>query len=263
MTNQQVRRRLLTIAIGLIFVSAARADEPAFRIPGVWQRTRQWIFRCHKAKAEGGFISPDLRGPAPGAVQAESLLRARQARDSRLFESFPATSRRCRRPASPCAARIQASASGLPGGANWPAPQVLKADPHDWWSFRPLVRPAIPAPRPVASRPLASWARTPIDAFLLPALHSAASNPRPEADRRTLIRRLSFDLIGLPPEPAAVDAFIASIRRPTSGWWIGCWPRLATASAGPATGWMSCTMPTRTATTKTSLGRTPGPIATT
>jgi Protein of unknown function (DUF1553)/Protein of unknown function (DUF1549) len=89
-------------------------------------------------------------------------------------------------------------------GAKWPDSVVLKNDPLDWWSLRPLKRPTVPLP----ARSIATWTRTPIDAFLLQALAAAGLKPSPEADRRTLIRRLSFDLLGLPPHPDEVDAFV-------------------------------------------------------
>ena len=55
----------------------------------------------------------------------------------------------------------------------------------------------------------AGWIRTPIDAFVLAKLESKGLKPSPQADRRTLIRRLSFDLLGLPPTPEEVAAFVA------------------------------------------------------
>src|SRR5262249_43918461 len=69
------------------------------------------------------------------------------------------------------------------------------------WAFRAPVRPAIPA---VKGR-----ARNPIDAFLLAKLEAVGLSFSAEADRRTLIRRLSFDMIGFPPTPAEVDAFVS------------------------------------------------------
>src|SRR5262249_30660909 len=53
-----------------------------------------------------------------------------------------------------------------------------------------------------------SWVRTPIDAFVLARLEREGLTPSPPADRRTLIRRLGFDLTGLPPSPAEVEQFI-------------------------------------------------------
>jgi hypothetical protein len=55
--------------------------------------------------------------------------------------------------------------------------------------------------------------RTPVDAFVLARLEQQGMRPNPGADRRTLIRRLYFDLLGLPPSPQEIDAFLAD-RRP-------------------------------------------------
>jgi len=79
------------------------------------------------------------------------------------------------------------------------------ADPGDWWSLRPLRRPATPT-TPPARR---AWAINPIDAFILAKLDEHGLEPSPEADRRTLIRRLSFDLTGLPPTPEEVHRFMS------------------------------------------------------
>ncbi len=74
---------------------------------------------------------------------------------------------------------------------------------YDWWSLQP-VEPREP---PVVRD--ASWPRDAIDRFVLAKLEAAGLTPAPPADRRTLIRRLSFDLIGLPPTPDEVAAFVA------------------------------------------------------
>ena len=73
--------------------------------------------------------------------------------------------------------------------------------PH--WSFIPPTRPALPQ---VKNK---GWARTPIDSFVLAEMEKQGLSPAPEADRRTLARRLSLDLTGLPPSPADVEAFVA------------------------------------------------------
>ena len=89
-------------------------------------------------------------------------------------------------------------------GADWPAP-AGGDDRRDWWSLRPLTRPAVPTLGPED----AARVRNPIDAFVLARLREQKLTPSPESDRRTLIRRLSFDLIGLPPTPEEVEAFVA------------------------------------------------------
>jgi hypothetical protein len=70
------------------------------------------------------------------------------------------------------------------------------------WAFRAPMRPPLPAVTNLA------WSRNPIDTFILARLEKEGLNPSPEADRVTLLRRLSLDLIGLPPTPAEVDMFL-------------------------------------------------------
>ena len=62
------------------------------------------------------------------------------------------------------------------------------------------------------SLPVRSWAQTPVDAFILAKLEAKGIAPAPPADPRTLLRRLYFDLVGLPPTPAEVAAFLADYR---------------------------------------------------
>lgn len=81
------------------------------------------------------------------------------------------------------------------------AASASEDDKSDWWSFKPAMRSPLPSVRHEA------WARNPVDLFILAKLEAEGLSPSPEADRRTLIRRLSFDLIGLPPTPEEVAVF--------------------------------------------------------
>src|SRR5262245_34463848 len=74
------------------------------------------------------------------------------------------------------------------------------------WAFVKRGRPAVPVFTAPADR---AWVRGPVDAFILARLKKEGLKPSPEADRATLIRRLYFDLTGLPPAPADVTAFVA------------------------------------------------------
>jgi len=76
-------------------------------------------------------------------------------------------------------------------------------DKEDWWSWKPLQRPAVPK-LPGEGDVI----RNPIDAFILAKLAEKGMRPSAEADRRTLIRRLYFDLIGLPPTPEEIEEFV-------------------------------------------------------
>src|SRR5438445_3286291 len=73
----------------------------------------------------------------------------------------------------------------------------------DHWAFKPALRPKIPK----VNR--AGWSRNPIDDFVLARLEIERLAPSPEADRITLIRRLSFDLTGLPPTPEEARQFVS------------------------------------------------------
>ena len=84
------------------------------------------------------------------------------------------------------------------------APQGTVSDESrdpTWWSFRELVRPAVP-------QPASAWGANQIDRFVAAMLAEKGLSPSRQADRTTLIRRLSFNLHGLPPSPAEVDAFV-------------------------------------------------------
>ena len=99
-------------------------------------------------------------------------------------------------------------------GADWPE-TALSAEAasteeaprrQTHWSLRPPERPELPHVM------LRSWVRNPIDTFVLERLESEGTTPSPEAARSTLIRRLYLDLIGLPPPPEALEAFLADHR---------------------------------------------------
>ncbi|QDU36021.1 Planctomycete cytochrome C [Maioricimonas rarisocia] len=83
------------------------------------------------------------------------------------------------------------------------------AEYQEHWSLVPLSRPEVPD---VANR---EWVRTPVDAFILQGLEEEGLAPSPPADPRTLVRRLSFDLTGLPPDPALVESFRETPSRKT------------------------------------------------
>ncbi len=81
--------------------------------------------------------------------------------------------------------------------------QQFEADLRDHWSFRPLARP----PVPTATDP--AWLRNPIDAFVSGGLQEAGLKPAPPAPRAVLLRRVYLDLVGVPPTPEELDAFLA------------------------------------------------------
>jgi hypothetical protein len=102
------------------------------------------------------------------------------------------------------AAVVFASASGRPLSADDSyGRDQFEEDVRNHWSFQPVTRPAVPE----VSDP--AWIRNPIDAFILHGLDTAGLRPAPPAARAALLRRVYLDVIGLPPTPEELDAFLA------------------------------------------------------
>ena len=92
--------------------------------------------------------------------------------------------------------------AGVPFGENAADPDTIsRAEAEKHWAFRTPVRPRVPSTTRAS--------KNPIDAFLTVEREKRGVSPLPEADKRTLLRRVYFDLVGLPPSQAAVAAFVA------------------------------------------------------
>ena len=104
--------------------------------------------------------------------------------------------------------QVQAIRTWIDNGATWPAGfEVLpnRQVDFDWWSFRDLRRPDVPSFHSTEDR---DWVRTPVDAFILDQLRRHGLSPNRAAGRAALIRRLSYDLTGLPPAPDEIESFL-------------------------------------------------------
>lgn len=165
--------------------------------------------RCHEchgpAKQKSG-LRLDARPPAlQGGESGHPALVPGRSADSALLQRVTSTNPDEVMP--PQGERLTAGQIGLlrkwiDEGAVWPEDPARPADWRAHWAFRAPSQPAVPATRD------RRWARNPIDRFILARLEKEKLRPSPEADRITLIRRLSLDLIGLPPTPEEVDAFV-------------------------------------------------------
>jgi hypothetical protein len=107
---------------------------------------------------------------------------------------------------------VQALTEWIKAGASWPESKtavqttpakVITPEQRAFWSFEPLKDPPVPTVKEK------SWAKTDIDHFVLAKLEAKGMKPVAPADRRTLIRRVTLDLTGLPPTPEEVDAFVS------------------------------------------------------
>ena len=86
--------------------------------------------------------------------------------------------------------------------ASLSAKEITETD-RQWWAFLPVKKPTVPQPKQ------SHWARNAVDSFILERLEREGLKPSPEASRITLVRRVYFDLIGLPPTPEQADEFLA------------------------------------------------------
>ncbi len=95
----------------------------------------------------------------------------------------------------------------------------LRGDKTPLWSLRPLHRPEVPEVGNLSPGEESHWSTHPIDRFIYRKLADRGLSPAPAADRWTLIRRVTFDLTGLPPTPGEVAAFPSRMsgRTPMSG----------------------------------------------
>jgi cytochrome c553 len=101
-------------------------------------------------------------------------------------------------------AAVEDLAAWVKMGAPWPSTGEGRGEgTATHWAFRPVTDPALPAVKDAA------WAATPLDRFVLAKLEAKGLTPSPPADKRTLIRRVTFDLTGLPPTPEEVEAFVS------------------------------------------------------
>ena len=188
---------------GLLPAVARAADRAAesFRAE-IAPILRQHCIRCHSGEEPKGDVNLTS---AANTAEYDNLIVAGRPDQSLLIEVVSGNEPRMPESGDPLAAEQVASLRRwIAEGAEWPADVVLHDDPADWWSLRPLVRPAVPK----LGEEDRGWARTPIDRFIAAELEDRGLSGSPVADRRTLIRRLSFDLTGLPPTPDDVEHFV-------------------------------------------------------
>jgi mono/diheme cytochrome c family protein len=191
-------------------IEVATADEPA---PVDFARDIQPLFEkhcypCHgPQKQEAGLRLDDRDAALKGGDLGRDIVPGRSGESLLVGALMGASEAVSRMPekAEPLApAEIARIAAWIDQGAVWPqvAPVAAAKDPRAHWAFRAPVRGAVPAVK------LADWPRNDLDRFVLARLEQEGLTPSPPADKVTLLRRLSLDLIGLPPTIAEVDAFL-------------------------------------------------------
>ncbi|MDX1970781.1 MAG: DUF1549 domain-containing protein, partial [Planctomycetaceae bacterium] len=208
--------RTQLLAATLWLTSAAFAAPPAAEL--VFERDVRPIlkihcFHCHGEEPElsGGLDARLVRLLVKGGESGAALV-AGNHRESRLFQRI-SSGDMPPGDAKLTSGELQRIADWIDHGARTARPEpdalpegdAFTEEERAHWSFQPIRRPSVPTTSHTA-------AQTPIDHFIAARLQLAQVTPSAETDRVTLIRRLSFDLLGLPPSPATIDRFIADDR---------------------------------------------------
>ena len=200
-------------AIFAIIAGASAAEAPALPPPAGravdFVKEIQPIFdtkcvKCHgEDKQKGGYRLDDRQTALHGGDEHAPNIHPGNSTESPLVHFIAGLDADMKMPAKgePLSAdQIGLVRAWIDQGAAWPdSASAGRKDPRDWWAFKPIREGGRRQPE----------GENPIDGFIRAKLAENGLESSPQADRRTLIRRLFFDLAGLPPTPEEVDAFVA------------------------------------------------------
>jgi hypothetical protein len=196
------------LAAAIVAPAAAREKDISAEAAAVLARH---CLECHNSSDRKGSLDLARRAAALTGGDSGPALVPGKADKSLLVERTLAGEMPPEGRAPMSAAEKQTLRDWIAAGATWSADPIDlfqyttdRRAGYDWWSLQPIKRPQVPKTQNTKHQTL-----NPIDSFILAKLEANGLSPSPPADPRTLIRRLYFDLLGLPPEPAEVDSFIS------------------------------------------------------
>ncbi|MBM4067554.1 MAG: DUF1553 domain-containing protein [Planctomycetes bacterium] len=190
--SSRILSTLIALAVG---ASAARAQDRLEYNRDIRPILAENCFACHGP--DSASRKADLRlDRRDDAVKAGAIVPGKADKSALVERIFSSEKRHMMPPPRSLKKLTTAQKDAL---RRWVA-SGAEYQPH--WSFIAPTRPAVPAVKK------SGWTRNPVDNFILARLEAAGLQPGVEADRRTLARRLSLDLIGLPPTPEDVEAFV-------------------------------------------------------
>src|SRR3954471_7880190 len=165
-------------------------------------------YECHgEKKQKSGFRLDEKKVAFAGGESGKAAIIPGQSSESGLIKHITSIDKDEKMPpkGEPLSAdQIALLKAWIDGGANWPeTADSREAAQKRHWGFKASVKPEVPKVGKTAS------VRTPVDNFILARLEKEKLRPSPEAEKVTLLRRLYLDLIGLPPTPQQVDAFLS------------------------------------------------------
>ena len=185
--------------------ASARDNGIAFFEKQVEPILKRRCYECHShesGKAKGGLVLDSRLGWDKGGSEGAAIVPGKPGA-SRLMEAVRYESYEMppdeQLPASEIALLEKWIKMGAPDPRESKAP---KLDPAKLWALQPIIKPAVPKVRDT------KWKRDDLDAFILRKLEKAELSPNGDADRYTLLRRVTIDLTGLPPTPEEIAAFV-------------------------------------------------------
>ncbi|MBY0503493.1 MAG: DUF1549 domain-containing protein [Bryobacteraceae bacterium] len=196
------RLSLLLAALPL----AAQDDGSQFFEKNVRPLLVQQCLGCHSATSQpimGGLRLDDRALALKGGTRGPALVPGDPA-NSLLLKVVRHTAGALKMPPGPKMKDpdVAVLTQWVQMGAPWGATQVSQSPQKKFWAFVPPTAPGVPEVKEKA------WAKSPIDAFILAGLEAKGLKPVKPADKRTLIRRATYDLTGLPPSPAEIQAYL-------------------------------------------------------
>jgi hypothetical protein len=183
-------------------------------------------FSCHGSKKQKGGLRLDSLESVLKGGKAGPAIVAGKPDESLLVEAIHYQGLEMPPAGKLAPEKISVLTRWVSLGAPWPSRDRLphassnpartgkpagEAALRDWWSLKPVRRPTVPGLATAGRSDQADWSRNPIDCFVQKALRDHGLTPACEADKTVLIRRVTFDLTGLPPTPDEVDAFLADL----------------------------------------------------
>ena len=187
-------------------ISFSHANDAAFYQSKIKPVLHERCYACHGALKQEGGLRLDTAVAAMRGGESGAAVKPSEPDASELLARITSTDLSVRMPpeGEPLKPeQIAAIRQWIAGGATGPADEVPEIDPREHWAFQTPVRPVVP----VVAHP--EWNANPIDAFIAKKHEQKTLTPQPLADKRTWLRRVSLDLIGLPPTLAEQDAFLA------------------------------------------------------
>lgn len=202
-----IERICLTLLL-LMFAEQVRADETVDYVRQIKPVLQSRCYACHGVLKQAAKLRLDtaefgIQGGRNGAVIVPGDVAA-----SRLIERISASDESERMPpeGEPLSvAQIALLKAWIAQGAKAPADEKPEQGAHDHWAFKPAVRPVVPTVNN------SGWVRNPVDAFIAAEHQQRGLAPQRPADKRVWLRRVTLDLIGLPPTTNELNAFVADM----------------------------------------------------